>query len=146
MDSDSLRLTPAEFDSSKRGWRILAARGHDLAAAKLILRYINERKDAIQAGGSPSLATFYFHAGQEYACAGREHYSAAIVQMRKAHKADSSWNAYVNATIGFLTEDEQALASGIRELGATSPELTQILKKLEAGLPKSKQYREVYDS
>ena len=91
------------------GWRQLAEKGRYSDAAKLIDKYIEEHKylDVSQK------ANLQFHAGQMYAFA--NDHKTAIERFQKSTYAEEPpelplrWNAYVQATIVFLSKDLKRL-------------------------------------
>ena len=102
-------LSPYEFDQSDSGWRLLDAQGKYLEAAKTIENYISLNTDSINVQNEVSLQTIYFHAGQEYAMAGPDHYDKAIHNLKKSFKSKAGWDIYVNGTIAFLGQDKNDL-------------------------------------
>lgn len=95
-------MTPFDFDQSENGWRSLDKKRLYLDAAKLIATYVATNEKVILAQDKVSIQTLYFHAGQEYACAGKEYYPRAISFFRKSYKSKEGWDTYVDGTIAFL--------------------------------------------
>lgn len=115
--SESLALPFEAFDQDlKGGWRVLADEGRYLEAARLIDRYAEVNK----AGLTPDeLQLLNFHSGQLYAMA--DSYDIAKKRFSNSYEVSESgqpdwyklyietWNAYVTATVAFLSDDLEVL-------------------------------------
>ena len=106
----SLGLDFDTFDqSSGAGWRQLAENGRFLEAANLIDSYIKKHKNLNES----QMTILYFHAGQMYAFA--DDYKTALDRLNRSTYAEEPpdlplrWNAYVQATIAFLSKDLKRL-------------------------------------
>jgi len=123
-----------------RKWRALASQGKDLEAANLLLAAIAEA--AVEGG------TAYFHAGQEFACAGEEHYAKAIDCLKRSYKLDNApWNAYVDGTIAFLVKEPDVLDNAISKIenDQSGRDFFRVLGKLKSGLGRELSYKDSYD-
>lgn len=100
-------LTPHEFDQTDQGWRQLDGSCDYIGAARAIEEYIQANRSHITT--NPSLATMYFHAGQEYAMAGEVWYERAVACFEKSTKGDNAWDLYVQGTIAYLRRDSGSL-------------------------------------
>lgn len=117
-----LDMTPFEFDQSENGWRKLDKQGLFLEAAELIASYVAANIKIIEAQNQVSIQTLYFHAGQEYACAGKKYYAKAISFFSMSHKSKEGWDVYVDGTIAFLENDKKKLkqaANALKKLTKT---------------------------
>jgi hypothetical protein len=113
----SLGLDFYAFDQSPgAGWRQLAENGRFLEAANLIDSYINKHKNLNES----QMTILYFHAGQMYAFS--DDYQTAIERFVKSAYAQEPpelplrWNAYVQATIAFLSKDLDRLKDCRKEI------------------------------
>jgi len=107
-----LALPRHVFDQAHEGWRALAERGCDAAAADLIAAY--------RAGHLNDPPILGWHEGQMRANAGD--YAAARPLFVAAHHAGQfGWNDYVDATIAFIDRDRDlaALLAARMRLAAT---------------------------
>lgn len=113
FDCDKKGSLDPDFDtfdqSPGTGWRQLAANGRFLDAANLIDEYIEKHRDL----GESQMTILHFHAGQMYAFA--YDYKTAIERFGLSTYAEEPpdlplrWNAYVQATIAFLSKDLKRL-------------------------------------
>lgn len=112
-----LGLDFSTFDQSPgAGWRQLAESGSFLEAATLIDSYIKKHKNFNES----QTTILYFHAGQMYAFA--DDYRTAIDRFKRSAYAQEPpqlplrWNAYVQATIAFLSKDLDQLKECRKEI------------------------------
>lgn len=146
-NEDVMQLSPWEFDQSQNGWRKLAAAKKYIDAAALIRNYIAKNKERIlnpQAGEDPiGIELMHFHRGQMLATVGQENWPEAIESFKQAFQQDSEcWNAYVSATIGFLTGDKDRIEQAIHTIESSQEEkvsgnlgvVKNFKKALEAGV------------
>jgi hypothetical protein len=138
---DYMDMTPKDFDQSAEGWRALDEKQKYLEASELILSYIKQNHNNIT-GMNPSLQVMYFHAGQEYAMAGEEHYESAAECFECAYMESTKWNLYVKGTIAFLKQDKKTLIQTIAGQAMNSNVLVQFLHALEKG---DNSYRKNYN-
>jgi len=145
-------LRPYDFDQTDAGWPSLDGERRYLEAAKAIESYIDSNKAKIAGQSDVSIQTLYFHAGQEYAMEGEQHYSLAIEMMRKSYKSSEGWNIYVDGSIAFLSHDELKLEACIEKLAALAnidDELVanaNILQALIDGAANGLTYATIYDT
>src|SRR5688572_17760602 len=121
-----LDMSPYDFDQSENGWRLLDKQGKYLEAAELIASYLASKEAVIKGQSKVSAQTIHFHAGQEYACAGKVHYAKAVSFLTKAYKGNAGWDLYVDGTIAFLEGGEDKLrlaADHLSELAKTDSRL-----------------------
>lgn len=115
--SAMLALPSRTFDQVEhRGWRALADRGCDTAAADLIAKY------RVAHGDDPLASTMRWHEGQLRANAGD--YMAARPLFAASHNTRPpfnwfGWDDYVDATIAFIDRDRPALLAARARLAAT---------------------------
>ena len=138
------------FDQTpKSGWRLLADEKKHAEAATLIEEFLTNGDEL-----TPSqIRNLNFHAGQMHAFA--DNYVSAIQRFRltlvatEPEDSPIRWNAYVNATIAFLENDKDTLASCRNEIskgpkfGDVVPNLS-VVDSLISHLGKS--YSEAYES
>jgi hypothetical protein len=108
-----LALDYKTFDlTDDKGAREYTAKACYLQAAQLTDLWQLRHQGSLEFWQTTNL---YFHAGQRYAEAGRDHYGVAVERLRKslvpveAEDSPVTWNAYVQATIGFLKDDLEEL-------------------------------------
>jgi len=111
-----LALDEAAFDQDlpDGGWRAVGnIPGCQAAAAELIAAY-----RARHPGTSPNVA---WHQGQMLAFAGMNAQAVAVLDSARKDPAEdiAGWNHYVDATIAFLSGDEEGLARARARLAAT---------------------------
>ncbi len=150
MSKQYLAMDPYTFDQLSEGWRELDRRGDYLEAAKLVDEYIAANKEQIMEQKRVSVQTMYFHAGQEYAMAGKPHYQQAVERFAQAHKGLPAWDTYVDGTIAFLNHNDEALeacTNMLLSLAQTDPEQVANAKLLQSfmkGRSKDLSYAQVY--
>jgi hypothetical protein len=112
-----LALDPRAFDQDfSGGWRPIGNRDCHVAAAGLILGYIDQTSYDL---GDRQIRLMRWHAGQMMAYAGD--YASAIDLLEDTHNPDSddpSWNLYVDATLAFLRRDRDAIQAVRDQLAA----------------------------
>lgn len=117
-----LAMAPWDFDQSPKGWRKFADAHEYVKAARVIQKYISVNSDAILSaapdknGKKIHLEVMHFHGGQMLAFAGPEYYAEAVQSFSRALWIHTSWNAYVSATIGFLTNDKKKISEARRTI------------------------------
>lgn len=152
MNNNLLALDPYEFDQTDAGWSSLDKQGLYIEAARIIELYIDKKSDVINNQSSVSIQTIHFHAAQEYAMAGVEHYPTAVMHCKQAYKDEEAWNTYVNGTIAFLSHNSKQLAENtkkLKKLASANAKLefnAQLLQKFLDSLQNGKRsYGEMYD-
>jgi hypothetical protein len=124
LKNNKLELNPWEFDQSPHGWReVLQVEGFE-KAAELIIYYIFINKEKIlnpkPGEKTVSLELMYFHIGQMLAMDGKKE---SIEYFNKSFGKNSPcWNAYVDATIGFLEQDQDRIKKSIEVIESSSSE------------------------
>jgi hypothetical protein len=121
VNNKFMEMSPWEFDQSPQGWRKFEAGKEYIKAANLIGDYINFNTEKIlhpsASEKTVSIRTLHFHTGQLLAFAGADHYPEAIVAFGKSFRDGAEcWNAYVSATIGFLSNNIQQIEDAIRAI------------------------------
>jgi hypothetical protein len=145
-------LTPYDFDQTSQGWPLLDHDGKYLEAAEAIDSYITSNEVKIADQDKISIQTLFFHAGQEYAMAGKQYYSQAIKMMQKSYKSSQDWNLYVDGSIAFLSEDQLKLKESINklsELAQTNDKLVanaNLLQSFLDGMTDNLSYASIYDN
>lgn len=110
-----LALDEQHFDQEPGGWRVLESKpGCELAAADLLHDYREAHKNS-------GLLTW--HEAQLRATGGQYHEAISLMeQSRMPAAADKAgWNAYVDATIAFLSRDKAALEQARVRLAKVQP-------------------------
>jgi len=143
--NNKLELSPYDFDQSPHGWReIQAVEGFE-RAAEAIIDYVAVNKERILKPSTEekivSLALMNFHAGQMLALAGK---IEATEYFRNSLQENSEcWNAYVDATIGFLEKEPTRIKNSIAIIEASVSEekesgnlgiVENFLKALQEGI------------
>jgi hypothetical protein len=123
---EMFQLSAQDFDQGPNGWRSLIGTIPDEQVAEVILKYIAVHKAALeqpQGNYFPRIHILNFHAAQCYLIAGEQHYDKAFPLLEQSKKTDAysvPWNAYVEATIGFITKDAEKIRTALAV--AESPE------------------------
>ncbi len=108
---DLMMLDAHEFDQGPKGWRSLIGTTPNETIAEVILQYIAQHKAELElpkGNNYPRITVLHFHAAQCYMMGGTAHYAFALPlleQSRTNYEHSIPWNAYVDATIGFITKD-----------------------------------------
>lgn len=143
-----LKLSVQDFDQGPHGWRSLIGTIPDEQVAEVILHYITTHRAALeQAQGNqfPRIHVLNFHAAQCYLIAGAHHYDKALPLLELSKKTDAysvPWNAYIDATIGFITKDAEKIRTALAVVespehadnkSGNAPFIRSFLKALESG-------------
>jgi len=138
------------FDQTEKGWRNLDNQGKYLEAAKLIEDYLKQNLKPINNQHKVSVQTIHFHAGQEYAMAGKQYYPRAIEHFAQAQKGRPDWDLYVKGSIAFLQQDKNKLTACAKELTKIANRAAQhkpnarLLQRFLKGLESDSTYSEAY--
>jgi tetratricopeptide (TPR) repeat protein len=117
-EQDLLKLSPWDFDQSANGWRGIINPDDpesNLKAVNIMRKYleINSERIKNQPKDNPVIKPqiIQFHIGQLLANTDPMYYQEAIAAFEQSYHLDKEdpWNDYVNATIGYLRQDEPAV-------------------------------------
>ncbi len=152
-----MKMSPWEFDQSPEGWRKIDQLEGRLAAVVVVQEYINQHREEIL-NPKPgekivTLELMYSHIAQMLALEGVNYYAEAIEAFNESFRENREcWNAYVSATIGFLTNNvaqiEEAIATieASQETDKTGGNIT-IVRNFKQALERGEQsYMNVYFS
>lgn len=106
------------FDQSMtdgRSWRPIMNKGCYDTAAFIILKYLNRNPELT----AEERRTLNFHAGQVLALGGKD--AASVAYFDEARGGDAEWNAYVEATLAFLTKDRRRFDASRAEYLRVAP-------------------------
>lgn len=127
QNNETMRMSPWDFDQSPIGWRRFEATKEYLKAASLIRDYITINKEKFlyppKIGKAIDIEILYFHIGQLLALEGSDYYKEAIDSFKQSFRKNGEcWNAYVDATIGFLENDISKIERSIEIINKSKDE------------------------
>lgn len=126
LDKPVIGRTVADITKS---WKNLTTKGLYKEAADAILGFLD------QGCSDSAVVLLWFRAAQLYACANEPaHAIDLMANAISTARGHSDWNAYVQATIGFLRGDENLLRAEIRKAGQFGYVVKGLLQAMRSGV------------